>query len=219
MTFQIGKYKFKVAPLLLKAVYDKIKIRRTNTETKVTDKIIITGEVWFKNGDKETRHFRNHFVLYGLFACANWFAATNLGTASDVPARAWATSPFTYGTMTLGTNTTTPTVASMTALVAPIGSGIGTIPNSQAGSTGSTSTSAWALYTATWNAGTITGTVGEVGLFLNISTSLVTFGATPSVTARTFASRLSVADGDFTAQAINTSYAFTANWQLTFSFA
>ena len=218
MTFKIGKYKFKIAPLLLKAVYDKVKIRRTNTETKVTDKIIITGEVWFKNGDKETRHFRNHFVQQGLFIFINWFACSNVGASSN-PAYQWTTSPFSNSSMTLGTNTATPTIASTTALVTPIGAGIGTKTNSQSGATGSTSTSAWVLYTGTWNAGTITGTVGEVGLWLAGQLTLVSFGSATSGANLSFASRLSVADGDFTAQVINASYAFTANWQLTASFA
>jgi len=217
MTFKIGKYQFKIAPLLMKAIYDKIKIRRKNIITGVTDKIVITGEVWFKNGDKETRHFRNHFVLQGLVGgFINLYVVGGILTS---PTKDWVTSPFTNDTMTLGTNTATPTTASMTSLVTPIGSGIGTAPNSQAGATGSTSTSAWVLLTATWNAGTITGTVGEVGLWLYTQPTLLSFGGTETPVSRTFTSRLSVADGDFTAQAINVTYAFTANWQLTASYA
>ena len=216
MTFKIGKYKFKIAPIILKALYDKIVIRRKNLETKISDKIIIRGEVWFKNGGKETRHFRNHFVLQGLVGFINSYV---FGGTNFSPTYNWVTSPFTNATMTLGTNTATPTTASMTSLVTPIGSGIGTVPNSQAGATGSTSTSAWVLLTSTWNAGTISGTVGEVGLWLFAMTTFLAFAGTLNPVARTFSSRLSVADGDFTAQTINASYAFTANWQLTASYA
>ncbi len=217
MTFKIGKYQFKAPPIVLKALYDKIVIRRKNTLTLAKDKIIMKGEVWFNNGGKDTRHFRNHFVLNGLFAFINLFSCDTVGS-NNYPSYHWATAGFTDGTITCGTDLTHPTTASMTALTAPIGGGIGTIPNAQSGTTGSTATSGYVLWSVSFNAG-YAGTVGEVGLFMFVQASLIAFEGGINAVARTLVSRLSVADSDFVAQVINTSYAFTVNWQLNAAFA
>jgi hypothetical protein len=121
--------------------------------------------------------------------------------------------------MVLGTNTTTPTNISMTALVTPIGTAPGTKPNSQAGSTAALSNGASVTYTSTWNAGTVSGTVGEIGLYLYIQSTLAAFGAGTISPSAVFASRLSVADGDFTAFTINTAAPLTINWTVQFTFS
>jgi len=194
------------------------KLKPKKIDNKAIDEIKIRGYVQFENGGKKTRWFRNHFVGNGLIGIVNLFAISQASSSSDYPAGGWTTSPFNNGTMVLGTDTTTATTVNMTSLVAPIGTGIGTKPNSQSGSAYNGTSYTYVLYIGTWNAGTVSGTVGEVGLYLKVNTTLQTFGSTGMTTSQNFVSRLSVADGDFTAQTINTSNPFTVNWMLKFAF-
>ena len=184
---------------------------------KVIDEIKIRGHVQFINGEKKTKWFRNHFVNNGLMQLANYFSANILSATDDVPARNW--SSIQNGYIVLGTNTTAPTTVSMSQLVSPIGTAPGTKPNTQTGTTGTLSNGYYVLYQATWNANTVSGTVGEVGLFLRGYPTLYAFGQTQSGITTYMFSRLSVADGDFQPQTINTSYPFTVNWQLSFTYA
>jgi len=69
--------------------------------------------------------------------------------------------------MHLGEDTTTVTSGGMDTLVNPIGSGNGTDSNVQSGTyRGEVNGGVEWLYSSTWDAGTISGTVGEIGLFL-----------------------------------------------------
>jgi hypothetical protein len=184
---------------------------------KVIDEIKIRGYVQFVNGPKKTRWYRNHFVNGGLIELVNLFAANQLAGVSDVPAVNWAAR--TDGFIVLGTNTTTPTTQSMTQLVNPIGTAPGTKPNTQTGMTGTLSNGYYVIYQATWNTNTVSGTVGEVGLYARGYSNLVSFGQNLSGVSIFMFSRLSVADGDFQPQTINTSYPFTVNWQLSFTYS
>jgi hypothetical protein len=74
-------------------------------------------------------------------------------------------------------------------------------------------------YTSTWNAGAVSGTIGEVGLFLYIWDALQSAGGSSGIPSRRLASRLSVADGDFTAYTIDTALPLTVQWIVQFSFA
>ena len=184
---------------------------------KVIDEIKIRGYIQFINGDKKTRWYRNHFVNAGLIQLANYFSANTIAGTGDVPANGWTSVGAGY--IVLGTNTTTPTTASMTQLVSPIGTAPGTKPNAQNGLTGTLSNGYYVIYQATWNAGTVSGTVGEVGLYLKGYSTFYSFGQGQSNITLNMFSRLSAADGDFSPQTINTSYPFTVNWQLSFTFS
>jgi hypothetical protein len=135
----------------------------------------------------------------------------------DVPSNNWTA--LTGGFIVLGTNTTTPTTASMTQLVSPIGPAPGTKANTQTGLTGTLSDGYYVIYQATWNPNTVSGTVGEVGLYLKGYPTLFNFGQVQSGATIFLFSRLSAADGDFSPQTINTSDPFTVNWQLSFTFS
>jgi hypothetical protein len=106
-------------------------------------------------------------------------------------------------------------------LSAPIGGATPTKPNTQSGSTQSILNGAAAILTSTWNAGTVTGMVGEIGIYgrSNASNNLVGFGSKfYGAGGSFFASRLSVADDDFTAFTINTAAPLTINWTIQFTF-
>jgi hypothetical protein len=199
-------------PFILSSIYKKFVLRVKRGGVNLGE-IRIRGIVDIQNG-KYHQRARNHFVGAMLNGLINFLAFT--GTISNgYAAYGWTGL---NGYMVLGTNTTTPTNISMTSLVSPIGTAPGTKPNSQVGSTAALSNGASVTYTATWNAGTVSGTVGEIGIYLYVDNTLRTFGSTPSP-ATTFASRLSVADGDFTSFTINTAAPLTINWTIQFTFS
>jgi hypothetical protein len=203
-------------PFILSSIYKKFVLRVKRGGVNLGE-IRIRGIVDIQNG-KYHQKARNHFVGAMLNELINFLSAANLGQAYFIPAYNWTY--LNYGFMVLGTDTTTPTNKSMTALVVPIGTAPGTKPNSQTGSTAALANGASVTYTATWNAGTVSGTVGEIGLYLYIDNTLWTFGANgPTSQVSQFASRLSVGDGDFTAFTINTAAPLTINWTIQFTFS
>jgi len=177
------------------------------------DRIIIQDEVLVYEGDKLKFKSKGHFVNQGLIACVNWFALNSLNLVTAVPSNTWGTN----GTMRVGTGTGV-TQAAMTALVTEVA----TAPNSVSGATANPVVGTYRVaWIATWNAGTLTAiTVTEIGLKLNISVVLHTFGATyGGAIANSFVSRLSSSDGDFTAFVVNVAVPLTIEWRLTFTFA
>jgi hypothetical protein len=122
--------------------------------------------------------------------------------------------------MYIGSDTSTPTTVSMTSLVSPIGTAPGTAPNGKSFSGGYYSTSTTPVvitWISSWNAGTVSGTLGEAGLYLFINYFGLTNGGT--ATNPGLASRLSAADGSFTAFTINTSVALTITWIVSLVYA
>jgi hypothetical protein len=125
----------------------------------------------------------------------------------------------------IGSDTTTPTTVSMTSLVSPIGNAPGTAPNtkSYSGVYYSTSTTPVVLtYMATWNAGTVSGIIGETGLYLYDSlyaSNVKPLANTSYATNPALVSRLSAADGSFTAFTINTAAAVTVTWIVSLVYA
>jgi len=157
----------------------------------------IYGKVKIENGEHLVIG-RNHFVGQGLMTIGSYLIST---ISIDCAAYSW--------NIYLGSDTSTPTNVSMTSLVSGIGSG----PNSKSNSGtyySSTTTPLVITYTATWNAGTVSGTLGEVGLYLYMNTNGLTNGSATSNPG--LASRLSAADGSFTAFTINTAAALTVTW-------
>jgi len=173
----------------------------------VSDFIGIRGTVKIENGEYLVIG-RNHWVAQGLQTIGSYLSNTagEYGGSSI-----YNGTPFYY--IYLGSDTSTPTTVSMTALASPIGTSPGTKPNntSISGAYYSSSTTPVVLtYIATWNAGTVSGTLGEVGLYLNINSGGLTGTSTGGISG--LASRLSAADGSFTAFTINTAAALTVTW-------
>ena len=66
---------------------------------------------------------------------------------------------------------------------------------------------------------TLPTTVTELGLFLQVDTTLRAFNGTVTPANYVFFSRLSSSDGDFTAFLVNIAVPLTVEWRLTFTFA
>jgi len=125
----------------------------------------------------------------------------------------------------LGSDTETPTTPGMTSLVSPIGTAPGTPPDTKSGTVhdGSADGDWYATYIATWNAGTVSGTVGELALYLRPFTS-TSFGWVLSRSSTYYVplamvSRLSSADLDFSSFVINETVPLTVEWEVHFTFA
>jgi hypothetical protein len=185
-------------------------------KASVGDFIGIRGTVKIENGDY-TVIGKNHWVGQGLETIGSYLVAGTFTTLYYVGAMFNATSNW---NMYIGSDTTTPTTVSMTSLASPIGTSPGTAPNttSYSGIYYSSSTTPVVLtWVATWNAGTVSGTLGEAGLYLTINTINITNGT--AVTNPGLASRLSAADGSFTAFTINTAAALTVTWTVSLVYA
>ena len=147
--------------------------------------------------------------------------ASHVAASADAnhicPCYNW-TSKTTY--MVIGSDTTTNNTAGMTALVTPIGTAPGTLPNTQSGSIVQTAVGDYKLnLTSVWNAGTVSGTVGEIGLYLYGNPTFFGPGTTQYIDAARFWARLSHADGHFSSFVIDTAKNLTITWQLRFLFA
>jgi hypothetical protein len=183
------------------------------------DRIEVTDEILVYEGAGENRKLKfaskGHIVNQGLIHIVNLLSPTALAYSSGLHGTSYQwTSRTTYMRLGTGGNVTTGSVTQLTTLVS-------TPPDSQAGSASSPSAGTYRLsWTATWNAGTLTAiTVSEIGLFLDLVSSMQSFGWTYGGGGTALFSRLSAADGDFTAFVVNTSVPLTIEWRLTFTFA
>jgi len=181
--------------------------------SKYTGRIRAEGWVEVINGPYRKK-FRNHFVDSALFALgyilgSNWTASA----ASAVYA------PLNPQTMYIGSDTSTKTAATMTALAAPIGSAPGTAPNTVSTSIVTQTGQSSFTLSAVWNASTVTGSLGEMALYGTALTAALTGSQGSQSTSQVMLSRLSAADGDFSAFAINSAFALQINWTITFTFS
>jgi hypothetical protein len=175
----------------------------------VGDFIGIRGTVKIENGE-HIAIGRNHWVGQGLETIGGYLNYNTGGI--NGASYSW--------NMYIGSDTSTATTVSMTSLVLPIGTAPGTAPNAKSlsGAYYSTSTTPVVLtWVATWNAGTVSGTLGEVGLYLWLYYGNITNGAIASNPG--LVSRLSAADGSFTAFTINTAAALTVTWTVNLVYA
>jgi hypothetical protein len=211
-------------PFILNSLYRKFRLQikyRRNGVLK-SGEIRIRGFVDVWNGTYHQR-VKNHFVGTMLNQLINQIA-TNTGIgAGYVPGAFgfgdWSSISASY--MIIGTDTSNHTIISTGGLSAPIGGATPVKPNTQSGSTQSISNGAAVVLTSTWNAGTVSGTVGEIGIYgrSNAGAGIVSFGSyNYGGGSSFFGSRLSVADGDFTAFAINAAAPLTINWTIQFTF-
>jgi len=187
-----------------------------------------SGIVTVKQGnDIVFENAKNHFTTYGMqtipcFLNLNYILQ-NGGTYTNYTglcSNNWS--------MYIGTNTSVATTPGMTALNAPIGTTPGTAPSAKSSVViDGTSTGIWAtIWTGVWYPGTVIGTIGEMALYLCYCNTTTANGwnftsgsnASVNVTAGMF-SRLSVADGDFQAFAIDTTKALSIDWNIQLSYA
>lgn len=196
-----------------------------------SDSIVIKGYVtiWQGEGkDKKIicRRKENHWVDQGMrgliSALIGWRIYVQTQSARYISF--WCYSPAMY----LGTDTVTATTHAMTALTSPIGASPGTAPNSMNGVDLSNPSAGVfkAAVIAQWLAGTVSGTVGELALYLRPFTDLavgwyktIPYGSGDWSYSRIMVSRLSEADTDFSSFVIAPSKSLTVQWELEVSFA
>jgi len=179
----------------------------------------IVGLVTIKQGRKVVvRNVRNHFVDAGLKGILSTMIFKEVYAPSYYDRYHWYLWANSWK-IDLGSDTSTPTTPTMSNLVSPLG----VAPSSKTISTKDGSGDGiWeATYIATWDAGTVSGTVGELGLFMR-APDKTTFqwrveggDYTPPVV---MVSRLSSADGDFTEFTIDETKPLTVDWKVRFSF-
>ncbi len=213
--------------VLSMAEYNALKRRLCLSKQKVKDVfkrrntfgdvITVTDEIRVYEGDKLKFASKGHIVNQGLIHMINALSASSTDSSGYryLFSREWTAKTYSYMRLGTGGNVTQGTT---TGLTTPVGTG----PDSQAGATSSPGGGTYRVaWTATWNAGTLTAiTVSELGLLLFLQTGLQGFGWTGFNGAGTaLFSRLSAADGDFTAFVVNTSVPLTIEWRLTFTFA
>jgi len=162
-----------------------------------TIELKLFGEVEIKNGDTKIKG-RNHWVGQGLGSLSAFIGSTS-GASVYTATSTWY--------ILLGMDTVTPTNVTMTGLVKPIS----TQPNAKYvyGFYYSGSISAVLVrYESQWYTGTVSGTIGELGLYLTFSNGGVGM-----------ASRLSVADNSFTAFTVDTSSVLDVLWNINLVYA
>jgi len=188
---------------------------------------LMTGLVTVKQGDVVIiDNAKNHFTNYGMETLLCDLNISYLSVISHVICTCFGSYSW---SMYLGTNTTVGTTPTMTALNSPIGTTPGTVPTTAnesfiSGATNGTWATVWS---AMWTQGSISGTVGEMALYLCYNTTGTANGAAyVSGSSDTFAnstagmySRLSVADGDFNAFAINTTQPLTVDWKIQIAYS
>ena len=186
------------------------------------NEINIGGFVEIINGDTHLQEQQNKLVqtMYAWFSnMTSCSALVHSSNSNDT----WSLMTNGYQ-MYLGTDMITPTLYNTTVLTSPIGTAPGTAPNTTGGTVTNPSTVVFRiLFSATWNAYTVSGTVGEMALYLRLMSSAIQgFGWTkyvPATEPLQLASRLAVADGSMSSFAINNAAPLTVNWIIQFSYA
>lgn len=184
------------------------------------ESIKIKGIVEIINGDTHIVA-ENKFVQTMLIWLTNMTSVNYLNLPANSTLR-WNISTYNWD-IYLGTNTTTPTAYNTTVLSSPIGTAPGTAADIKLGYTTNPSSGIFrTIFTTTWNAGAVSGTVGEMALYLSVRSTLQAFGwaqsFNPSITeAKQLVSRLAAADGSLTPFAINAANPLTMNWTVQYT--
>jgi hypothetical protein len=191
------------------------------------DEVQIKGFVTIWQGDEKDKRFiavraENHFVDAGLKGLVSALVCKTLKTNSGgVSIYAWSYLPQIY----LGSDVETPTVHEMSALTSPIGASPGTAPSTISGAARTNPSSGkWRTsYIAIWYAGSVSGTVGELGLYLRPFTEFTAGWDRSAYASYSYdsklVSRLSHANSDLSSFAIDPSKSLTVQWDLEVSFA
>ena len=175
-----------------------------NKETNDGD-ILVSGyaDIWNKN--YKAKYAKNHILQYGILAMLGVYNPYGYNkSAFNTP-----------DIMQVGTNTTTASYFSMSALVSPLASSSSiTYPNSATISYSQPSgTTEWqVVVVATWNAGALPNdTIGEVGLYAN-------YLEVNGTNYYHVITRIAVADGSFSAFTNNNTYALNINYVINFKY-
>jgi hypothetical protein len=182
-------------------------------------KVLLDGYVNVMQGDNVIIHqAHNKMVDAGVLGILSFIAMDSIAAYSNGPVSAF---PSYDWTIRLGSNTATKTNNIMTALVEPIGIGLGTIPTSKnivysdrllSGFYGIT-------YSGTWDPASINGFIGEIGLWLTVPKQTNwRWSIVNHMPGLSMVSRLSVADGELNVFQIDPIEPLTVNWSLLFSF-
>jgi len=181
-----------------------------------SDTVNLTGSVTIYQEDDEgnreyiTEKNENHFtdaMLKGLtsYLCCSTVTATTC----------WAYDAF----IVLGLDTVTPTYHNMTGLYMPIGSGVGTAPNFTSGDGIFEKNGAFYVdFISTWNKETVSGRVGELGLYLRPFVNINAMGTGTQSTPQAMCSRLAAADDTFTPFYIDSSKSLTVVWEVSIDY-
>jgi hypothetical protein len=189
------------------------------------DELKLKGRVTIYQGEGDEKEVivnkaKNKWVDQGLKGLLSYLLGSFVRVNSGRAIYCWAYDFKTY----LGRNTTTTTTHNLTALIDPIGSAPGTAPNRVSGKDRTNpATGTWhTAYIAVWDAGTVSGTVGEVALYLRPFTNITAqwiLGPTNDYTfPLAMVSRCSVADGDFSPFTIDPSKSLTVYWEVQISY-
>jgi len=133
------------------------------------DEIKIKGYVTIWQGDGKNKKFivkraENRFVDAGLKGLVSALACSAIAVTAPSGISSWSYNPQIY----LGSDTDISTTHEMNVLAAPIGIAPGTAPNTISGiNRTNPSSGVWRTsFVAVWHAGNVSGTVGELGLYL-----------------------------------------------------
>ena len=161
----------------------------------------------------------NKFTTEGMKSIVGWLNMQfHYGNTTNstlcLPAYSWS--------IYLGTGGAATTV-DMTALATSIGTTPGTVPNTKSiAFKDGTSDGIWdIIFTGTWNTGTITGTVAEMGLYLtkpNAYTYNWSSYGTSVNGGVAMVSRLCTGDSEFEAFTIDNTKPLTIDWKIRFTF-
>jgi hypothetical protein len=200
---------------------DKCKLLDKPEPILLGDSINIKGYVEIRNGDTIIKG-RNKFLGPFLAHISNIIVLGRL--SAGAPSALFWRGPMHSLNMYLGTDTTTSTVYNTPSLYAPIGVSPGTAPNTIIGNTANPSNGVFQVsITATWNIGTVTGTVGEMALYLNLTPALQGYQwggpATQEPGAIQIASRLSVKDSTLSSFVIDNTKPLAVTWTVQVSFS
>lgn len=184
------------------------------------DELSLKGRVSIWQGEDEDKEVKvdrakNKWVDAGLKGLLSALIGS-VFRGYDPYSYAWARDFKIY----IGQDTVTTTTHNLTALVDPIGSTPGTAPNSTSGEDRTNpATGEWhTAYIAIWDADSVSGTVGEVALYLRAFNNLTAGWSSGSYLPLVMVSRCSVADGDFTQFSIDTSKSLTVYWEVMISY-
>lgn len=167
--------------------------------------IKIEGEVKIKNGKNEIERY-NKIVEHGIYTILSILCGGGItvkGYDGDYSIR-------------LGNDTSTTTSWDLDSLVSPHSE----TPNQLSYTTDDSNNVFKVTYIATWNSGTVSGTIGEVGLKLSaIPDTLSNFGESANISYPSkLVGRLSSADGDFSSFTVDTSAPLTVEYTLSFEY-
>jgi hypothetical protein len=184
----------------------------------MADRVKLFGKVTIKQDDQIVyEDIPNHWVNNGLKGLCSYLCGSVYYT-NNSQYFAWTGTDMNNGfKLRVGTNTTTVTTFDLLELVNPVAIN----PSAVMGNNiTQVSAGIWHLvYTASWNAGIIIQTVGEVGLYLAPFDNLgVQWSEINATKTQRLVSRISVADGNFVAFTPDASKTLTIEWKVGVSF-